>query len=78
MAKCNDSWKSKDKLMHCAACLAIALVSPQAAIGAALAKEYGDYKAQGNHWCWKDIAADAVGIVIGTALHLLILFSLFI
>ena len=29
----------------------IAIVSPQAAIGAAFGKEYGDYKAVGNHWC---------------------------
>lgn len=62
----------KDKLYHAAACLAISLVDTEAAMAAALAKEYGDMKARGNHWCWWDIAADSIGIVIGTAIRLLI------
>lgn len=28
-------------------------------------KEYGDEKAVGNFWDWKDISADALGAVIG-------------
>lgn len=35
--KDNDC-KGKDKLLHFGVCLAIAIISPQAAIGAALAK----------------------------------------
>ena len=27
-------------------------------------KELYDMKQNGNHWCWKDILADAVGVVI--------------
>lgn len=30
-----------------------------------LGKEYGDSKAQGNKWSWKDIGWDAVGAVVG-------------
>jgi hypothetical protein len=25
-----------------------------------------------NHFCWKDIVADAVGIIIGTVAHIII------
>ncbi len=69
MKKCGDSWRDIDKLIHCGVCLAISVISPEAAVGAALAKEYGDMRAHGNHWCWKDIAADALGILLGAALH---------
>ena len=74
MNKCNDTWKEKDKMQHCAVCFLIALLSPQAAMGAALGKEYGDMRARGNHWCWKDVAADAIGIALGTLLHILLFF----
>jgi uncharacterized protein YfiM (DUF2279 family) len=39
---------------------------------AAIAKEAYDMKQNGNHWCWKDIVADAVGIIIGTVAHIII------
>ena len=29
-------------------------------------KEYGDSKAKGNKWDWKDILADALGALIGS------------
>ena len=29
-------------------------------------KEYGDSKAKGNKWDWKDIFADAIGALIGS------------
>ena len=35
-------------------------------------KEYGDKCAKGNHWCWWDILSDAVGIIIGCGVVLLI------
>lgn len=38
-----------------------------------IGKEYGDHKAEGNQWCWKDILADLVGAVIGSPLGLLVL-----
>ena len=34
-------------------------------IGASLGKEYGDSKATGNHWCWWDLVADALGCGLG-------------
>ena len=34
-------------------------------VGASLGKEYGDSKATGNHWCWWDLLADALGLGTG-------------
>lgn len=31
-----------------------------------IGKEYGDSKAKGNKWDWKDIFADALGALIGS------------
>lgn len=62
-----------DKLQHFWVCLLISIFSTEAAFGAALAKEYGDSKAEGNHWCWYDLIADGIGIIIGTILRLLII-----
>jgi hypothetical protein len=42
------------------------------AIGASLGKEYGDSQASGKCWSWLDIIADAIGIIIGTGISLLI------
>lgn len=61
-----------DKLKHLGACFAISLYSTEAAICAALAKEYGDKENKYNHWCWWDILADTVGIIAGTAVRVLI------
>lgn len=69
-----------DKILHCGVCaiasLVVGLIDPLAgaafAIGLGLGKEYGDSKARGNKWDWLDIAADAVGTMIGTGLALLI------
>lgn len=41
----------KDKVTHLCVCLVLALAHPCLAVGATLGKEYGDYKAKGNHWC---------------------------
>lgn len=37
-------------------------------LGLGLGKEYGDKNATGNHWCWWDILADVIGILIGCGL----------
>lgn len=65
----NEKITDKDKLLHFGACLVASIISPTLAVGLAIGKEYGDYKAQGNHWCWLDILADAIGITIGTLVH---------
>lgn len=60
----------KDKLQHFLVCLWAAIIHPMLAIGLALGKEYGDMKAQGNHWCWMDLLADGFGVILGGAIHI--------
>lgn len=60
---------NKDKWAHLCVCLLSAIVSPWLAAGLAIGKEYGDSKAHGNHWCWGDILADVVGVVVGSLIH---------
>ena len=62
----------RDKILHFLVCFLAAIISPMFSLGLALGKEYGDSKAAGNHWCWWDILADAVGLVAGTILHIII------
>lgn len=69
MSKCNDLWTSKDKVKHFCACLALSVICPALGVIAAIAKEAYDMKQNGNHWCWKDIVADAVGIAVGSVVH---------
>ena len=73
MSKCDDSYTGKDKVKHFGVCLVIAIISPILAIVAAIGKEWYDMKQQGNHWCWKDIVADVVGIIVGTIIFSLLL-----
>lgn len=73
MSNCNDSYKGKDKVKHFCACLVIAIISPILAIVAAIGKEWYDMKQNGNHWCWKDIVADAVGIIVGSVMHAILI-----
>ena len=73
MSNCNDSWTGKDKVKHFGACLALSVICPILGVIAAIAKEAYDMKQQGNHWCWKDIVADVVGIIIGTVAHIIII-----
>ena len=40
--------------------------------GLGLGKEYGDKHATGNHWCWWDLLADLIGIVIGCGIAFLL------
>ena len=71
MSNCNDSYKGKDKVKHFCVCLALSIIYPALGVIAAIAKEAYDMKQNDNHWCWKDIVADAIGIIVGT-----IIFSL--
>lgn len=73
MSKCNDNYTGKDKVKHFGICLALAVICPIVAVVVAIAKEVYDHHAIGNHWCWKDILADAVGVVLGSVVHGLIL-----
>lgn len=59
----------KDKLKHMGVCLCASILSPMLAIGLAIGKEYGDKYNAKSHWCWNDLYADGIGIVIGTILH---------
>lgn len=62
----------KEKLKHMAVCLCASIVSPEFAIGLALGKEYGDKCAKGNHWCWFDLLADAIGIALGCIIRFIL------
>lgn len=72
-----EHWNDKDKLMHASVSLIISLYSTECAITAALAKEYGDKGNPSNHWCWNDIVADMVGVIIGTILRILVMSFVF-
>lgn len=61
-----------DKVLHALACFGISLYSTEAAIAAALAKEYGDKGSPFNHWCWWDLAWDMLGVTVGTTIRILI------
>ena len=72
MNNCNDSYTSKDKVKHFCVCLVLAVICPIVAAVVAVAKEVHDDGTEGNHWCWKDIVADVVGVVLGSVVHGLI------
>ena len=64
----------KNSLKHFAACFIpslFGLYGASFAAGAAITKEYFD-KQVGGHWCWWDLLADLIGIIVGGAIHLLI------
>lgn len=73
MNKCLDLWKGLDKKKHFFVCLVLSIVSPILAIIAAVGKEIYDSKQKGNHFCWKDIVADLVGIIIGSLTNISII-----
>lgn len=71
--------KHIDKVQHFLANLVMALsafwdwhFAIGLCIGASLGKEYGDSKASGNHWCWWDLLADALGMGTGLLIVYLI------
>lgn len=70
---CDDTWTGKDKVWHFGISLALAVICPVVAIVAAVGKEVYDRRSCAGHWCWKDILADAVGVVLGSVVHGLIL-----
>ena len=67
-----------DKYMHYAWCVTIALFAGCIAwwLGLATAmaigfwKESRDSRQEGNHFCWWDLLADAIGAVVGILPHL--------
>ena len=69
MSKCNYSWKGKDKVKHFGVCFVLAVICPIVAVVVAVAKEAYDHHTTGNHFCWKDVVADVVGVVLGTVVH---------
>ena len=73
MNKCLDLWKGLDKKKHFFVCLILSIVSPILAIIAAVGKEIYDSKQKGNHFCWKDIVADVIGIILGSIIHVTVI-----
>lgn len=73
MNKCLDLWKGLDKKKHFFVCLILSIITPIIAIIAAVGKEIYDSKQKGNHFCWKDIVADLVGIIIGSLINISII-----
>lgn len=41
-------------------------------IAAGVGKEYGDECAEGNNWDWQDIAADAIGSLVGAGFAMIL------
>ena len=41
-------------------------------LAAGVGKEYGDECAEGNRWDWKDIAADALGSLVGSGFAMIL------
>lgn len=73
MNKCLDLWKGLDKKKHFYVCLILSIICPILAIIAAIGKEIYDSKQQGNHFCWKDIVADGIGIILGSIIHVTVI-----
>lgn len=73
MNKCLDLWKGLDKKKHFYVCLILSILCPILAIITSIGKEIYDSKQQGNHFCWKDIVADGIGIILGSIIHTLII-----
>lgn len=61
-----------DKVKHFVVCALLSFFSTEAALAAAVTKEYVDSEVYGNHWCWLDFLADAAGIAVGTVARVLI------
>lgn len=73
MNNCLDLWKGLDKKKHFFICLILSILCPILAIIAAVGKEIYDSKLQGNHFCWKDIVADVIGIILGSIIHVTVI-----
>ena len=69
----------KNSLKHSSICFALSLEGEHGAciaLGASITKEYDDSKQKENHWCWSDLAFDALGIIAGLTVHWLVFKSL--
>ena len=73
MGICNDLWKGQDKQKHFLACFGIAIVCPILSLIVAIVKEIYDLNQVNNHFCWKDLVYDVIGIIFGTIIHIIIL-----
>lgn len=73
MNKCLDLWKGLDKKKHFYVCLILSIICPVLAVIAAIGKEIYDSKQEGNHFCWKDIVADLIGIILGSIIHITVI-----
>ncbi|MCQ2232046.1 MAG: hypothetical protein MJZ30_09395 [Paludibacteraceae bacterium] len=72
MSNCNDTIKGKDKIYHLVLATVLSIIHPIVGVLASFAKEVYDSRQSGNHWCWKDLLADTIGILVGGAVHYLI------
>ena len=64
----------KNSLKHFSVCFLLSLIGAYGmciAIGAAITKEYCDYKYY-KHWCWLDLLFDLLGCIVGYSVHCLI------
>lgn len=77
MNKCNDKWTGKDKALHFGVCLVLAVINPIVAVLVAIGKEIWDMEKPDNHFCIKDLVADAVGIAVGSAVHVGIVYLIY-
>ena len=73
MNECKDTWTGKDKVKHFGVCLVLAVICPIVAAVVAVAKEVHDERTEGNHFCWKDVVADVAGIIVGSAVHAILI-----
>lgn len=76
MNECKDKYTSKDKALHFGVCFVLAAINPFIALLVAMGKELYDMEKPDNHFCWKDIVADAVGVALGSAVLFLLRYLL--
>ena len=50
----------------------VALAGFCGGLAAGVGKEYGDECAEGNRWDWQDIAADAIGSLVGSGFAMIL------
>ena len=50
----------------------VALAGFCGGLAAGVGKEYGDECAEGNQWSWQDIAADAIGSLVGSGFAMIL------
>lgn len=70
--ECTDEWFGEDKVWHFAISVALTILHPLIGIGMAIGKELHDMNTEGNHWCWKDMVADLLGIGLGVGIRFIV------